>query len=141
MNYLVVCRYVKRISVRMSVFYERLREERKKLGLNQADFAALGRVTVDSQGNYERGLRKPDSAYLEAIALEGVDVGYLLTGVRTSVGMVKTTGKSEVAGVRQLTQEEAALLDNYNAADEQGRAAARRVLDALAQPQPKRANG
>jgi hypothetical protein len=41
--------------------------------------------------------------------------------------------------MRAITREEAALLDNYGAADEKGRAAARSVLDALAQP--KRANG
>jgi hypothetical protein len=40
---------------------------------------------------------------------------------------------------RVVTREEAALLDNYEAADERGRAAARSVLDALAQP--KAANG
>lgn len=68
----------------MSVFFERLREERKRLNLTQADFAALANVTVDSQGNYERGSRKPDSSYLEAVAKHGVDVGYLLTGTRTA---------------------------------------------------------
>lgn len=125
----------------MSVFYERLREERKKLGLNQAEFAALGGVTVDSQGNYERGLRKPDSAYLEAIAREGVDVAYLLTGVRTTFAVMKSADGGEAKVAQHLTQEEAALLANYKAADERGRAAARSVLDALAQPQPKRANG
>lgn len=123
----------------MSVFSERLREERKKLGLNQAEFAVLGKVTVDSQGNYERGLRRPDSDYLEAIALEGVDVAYLLTGVRTTTVVWRSADNSEAKIAQHLTPEEAALLSNYKAADEQGRAAARSVLDALAQP--KRANG
>lgn len=50
-------------------------------------------------------------------------------------------GEPRAASIRQVTAEEAALLDNYAAADESGRAAARRVLDALAQPAPKRANG
>lgn len=68
----------------MSVFCDRLRLERKRLSLSQADFAALAGVTVDSQGNYERGTRKPDTGYLEAIARHGVDVAFLLTGVRAA---------------------------------------------------------
>jgi hypothetical protein len=100
-------------------------------------------VTVDSQGNYERGSRKPDSAYLEAIAAHGVDVAYLLTGVRARVERAPmpaaNSSPDDEILVRALTREEAALLDNYEAADERGRAAARSVLDALAQP--KRANG
>ncbi|AEF91378.1 putative phage repressor [Delftia sp. Cs1-4] len=70
----------------MSVFSDRLREERKRLGMTQTEFAALGNVTVDSQGNYERGARKPDSDYLAAVLAEGIDVGYLFTGVRSGEG-------------------------------------------------------
>lgn len=131
----------------MSNFFERLREERKRLGLNQTDFAAFAGVTTETQSNYERGSRKPDSEYLEAIAARGVDVGYLLTGARTPTRTGPRMGGESPAAMeketvmRAVTREEAALLDNYEAADERGRAAARSVLDALAQPQPKRANG
>jgi transcriptional regulator with XRE-family HTH domain len=68
----------------MTSFSDRLREERKRLGLNQTDFAACGGVKRDAQQNYENGSRRPDSAYLEAIALQGVDVRYLLTGERNA---------------------------------------------------------
>lgn len=68
----------------MSDFFERLRIIRKETGLTQAEFAELGGVTSASQGNYERGTRKPDSSYLEAVASRGIDVGYLLTGVRAT---------------------------------------------------------
>ncbi|WP_422086370.1 helix-turn-helix domain-containing protein [Variovorax sp.] len=142
----------------MSKFFERLREERKRLGLNQTDFSAFAGVSTETQSNYERGSRKPDSEYLEAIALHGVDVGYLLTGVRSGAVDARlanngaTTVKYKKTGMhdggppiaaeraaRYLTADQEALLDNYKAADEQGRAAARTVLEALAQP--KRANG
>ena len=129
----------------MSRFNERLREERKRLGLNQTDFSAFAAVSTETQSNYERGSRKPDSDYLEALAANGVDVGYLLTGVRmpaansTTVGVAQAAAASEDTTMRAVTREEAALLDNYEAADERGRAAARSVLDALAQP--KAANG
>lgn len=129
----------------MTDFCTRLIEERKRLGLNQSDFGTLGGVTKDSQLNYEKGFRKPDSGYLEAIAAHGVDVGYLLTGIRMPVSIATAVnGQSPAAAsnenvMRAVTREQAALLDNYDAADEKGRAAARSVLDALAQP--KRANG
>ena len=110
--------------------------------------AEAGGVGLNSQSNYENGHRSPDAAYLERIAALGVDVTYLLTGVRMPAANAPATGEtsastatSEETVVRAVTREEAALLDNYEAADERGRAAARSVLDALAQPQPKRANG
>ncbi len=151
----------------MSKFGDRLKEERKRLGLNQTDFAAFAGVTTETQSNYERGSRKPDSEYLEAIAMHDVDVAYVLTGHRmlmagyvappvvrvqkqsltasmppqlSQAEEVERHGVKPATVVREVTREEAALLDNYNAADEKGRAAARSVLDALAEPK-KRANG
>lgn len=129
----------------MSNFGVRLMEERKRLDLNQEEFGALGGVSKFSQLAYEKGTRHPDSAYLARLTAHGVDVGFLFTGTRTSAGVVAsgdsaTTAERETV-MRAVTREEAALLDNYGAADEKGRAAARSVLDALAQPQPKRANG
>lgn len=64
----------------MVEFYNRLRQERKRLGLSQEKFATLGGVTRDTQMNYESGSRKPDSDYMIALAIVGVDVLYLLTG-------------------------------------------------------------
>lgn len=61
---------------------ERLKEERKRLGLNQADFAALLGASKTSQFNYEKGDRSPDAIFLAAAAEQGVDVLYVVTGVR-----------------------------------------------------------
>jgi len=98
---------------------ERLREERKRLGLNQDGFAALGGVQRTAQINYEKGERNPDAAYLSAIAAAGVDVTYILTGVRTSAA---------------LEADETALLDNYRRCPEQGKDAIRRTVSALSLP-------
>lgn len=80
---------------------DRLREERVRLGFNQADFAAIAGVAKTSQFNYEKGERNPDAAYLAAIAEKGADILYALTGRRMPVS----------ADV--LDQEEANLLSNY----------------------------
>ncbi|KAF1021870.1 MAG: hypothetical protein GAK30_01559 [Paracidovorax wautersii] len=124
----------------MSTFSDRLVEERKRLGLNQSDFGALGGVKKHAQLNYESGLRNPDSSYLEAIALHGVDVGYLLTGVRLPVQpsaaypMEPAVSRKVAEPVmREVTPEQAALLDNYEHAEEEDKAAARRFLDVAAQ--------
>ncbi|MCF8586617.1 XRE family transcriptional regulator [Enterobacter asburiae] len=61
----------------------RLVEERKRFGLNQADFGALAGCARNTQANYEREERSPDSKYLSALADKGVDVLYVLTGKRT----------------------------------------------------------
>ncbi|WP_414502636.1 XRE family transcriptional regulator [Zymobacter sp. IVIA_5232.4 C2] len=61
---------------------ERLRSERKRLGLNQADLGKAGGVQLLAQSNYENGKRTPSAEYLSAVAKQGVDVQYVLTGVR-----------------------------------------------------------
>ncbi len=68
----------------MSTFGERLREERDRLGLNQTEFASLADSSKASQINYESGKRSPDSDYLAKIAVAGVDLLYLFTGLRSN---------------------------------------------------------
>ena len=64
----------------MDDFSARLKQERQRLGLSQADFSALGGVQKQAQFHYERGTRRPNSDYLAKIASAGADVFYLLTG-------------------------------------------------------------
>ncbi|MBN8518744.1 MAG: helix-turn-helix transcriptional regulator [Candidatus Accumulibacter sp.] len=65
----------------MSTFSERLREERKRLGLSQTEFAKAVGVHLNTQSRYEKGHTEPDMAYLEAISQAGVDVVYVLSGM------------------------------------------------------------
>lgn len=67
----------------MSGIGDRLREERERLRFSQAAFGELGGVKANAQGNYEKGDRYPDAAYLAAVAEKGVDVLYVVTGRRT----------------------------------------------------------
>ncbi len=84
---------------------KRISEERKRLRLNQADFAKLAGVSFSSQRRYEDGRSAPDTAYLEALQRIGVDVGFvvgypkptadeLLSDARSSI-KVDETGKAE----------------------------------------------
>lgn len=98
--------HVKQKSGHMSYFKDRLRAERKRLGLSQEKFAALAGVTKDTQLNYESGARKPDSDYLISICEAGVDSHFLLHGTLSS---------------SELTQEENELLVSFRKLDLRGK--------------------
>ena len=66
----------------MKEITQRLREERKRLGLTQEELAIIGGVKVSAQSIYERGVRVPNAIYLANIAKAGVDVLYVVTGKR-----------------------------------------------------------
>lgn len=62
---------------------DRLKLERQRLALGQAEFGAKAGVSKTSQFNYESGERSPDAAYLNAADSIGVDVLYVVTGQRS----------------------------------------------------------
>lgn len=113
----------------MNNFCDRLREERERLGYNQADFGEVGGVKKLAQFNYEKGERSPDADYLAKIAVIGVDVVYLITGQR-SVPVA-------------LNKKEEALLDNYRNSNEAGKKAVETTASAFANADTtkKAANG
>ena len=61
---------------------ERIKEERQRLKLTQADFAKLAGVSRQSQANYETEEREPGAAYLMNLR-DQVDVLYILSGRRS----------------------------------------------------------
>jgi transcriptional regulator with XRE-family HTH domain len=63
----------------------RIREERTRLQLNQAEFGEVGGVSKASQINYEADNRVPDLLYFSRAVARGVDASYVLTGVRQSL--------------------------------------------------------
>jgi transcriptional regulator with XRE-family HTH domain len=87
---------------------ERLKEERKKLNLNQIEMAGIGNVSKHSQGDYEKGKSYPNAQYLEGIASVGADVQYIITGIRSTTA---------------LLADEQLLLERYRAANAEGKQA------------------
>ncbi|MGB4065370.1 MAG: helix-turn-helix transcriptional regulator [Azonexus sp.] len=81
---------------------ERLREERKRLKMTQAVFAELGGIGVSALKMYEGNERDPGALFLSAIAGEGCDAQYVITGDRSS---------------NALAADEQVLLDGYRALD------------------------
>ncbi|MNQ91502.1 Helix-turn-helix domain protein [compost metagenome] len=100
---------------------DRLREERTLLGLNQDAFAQSGGITRNTQGSYEKGERNPDSAYLTAVAKIGVDVLYVLTGVRLQ------------RAVEQLNEAEERLVQQFRTLSDYDQQAVHRIVGAMAE--------
>jgi len=72
----------------------RLVTERKRLGLNQTDFADKGGVKKGSQINYEKDQRNPDSNYLAGIAAAGADISFIITGQSAPEDEPRPSGES-----------------------------------------------
>jgi transcriptional regulator with XRE-family HTH domain len=64
-------------------FGARLAEERKRLGLKQAEFASLVGTDVPKQSLYENDRRELRADYLARLAPAKVDLGYVLTAKRS----------------------------------------------------------
>lgn len=105
----------------------RLREERKRLALNQTEMATYGGVQLSAQSNYEKGERSPSAEYLAGIAAIGADVLYIITGVRTPKAN------------DSLSQDEVRLVKNYNQVGKEDKAAAQQLLSTLAEAKKRAA--
>ena len=67
----------------MSTYGDRLKNERLRLKLTQAQLADAGGVGRHAQSCYERDITQPRADYLAAITLQGIDTVYIITGRRT----------------------------------------------------------
>lgn len=85
---------------------DRIRSERERLGFKQADFAALGGASKNSQLAWEKGHAMPNAGVLAEYAKAGADVLYILTGQRSV----------PVAPQALLPEGDRILLDNFHAA-------------------------
>lgn len=92
-------------------FSERLRQERRARGLNQADFGALGGVGLQTQSRYEKAETEPGASYLANLAANEIDVIYLLVGRRS--GTLLNKQASELVSIFAEMPEDmrAGLLD------------------------------
>lgn len=98
----------------------RIKEERKRLGLSQADFGALGGAGKTTVIAWERGDATPNAAFLALAATAGADVRYIITGYRD--------GPAPLV----LTADERELLTLFRAAPLAGKAAAIGALQGVA---------
>lgn len=65
-------------------FGERLKIERKRLGMNQEEFGAKAGIQRFTQYQYEAEVNSPTVRYLASILEIGVDLTYVLFGIRVN---------------------------------------------------------
>lgn len=78
----------------------RLREEREKLGLSQGDMAELGGTKSRTYQDWERAIAGVSTEFLALAALRGLDVTYVLTGVRGNTGVLSPDESTLVERLR-----------------------------------------
>lgn len=119
----------------MSLF-ERLKEERERLGYSQEAFARLVGASRKSQIRWEQGESCPDAAALATWAEIGLDVLYVISGMPSSgMGHAPPQPSGGLAPVFEgLNPREVALLDNYRHSGEEGKRAVEVAAAALAKP-------
>ena len=98
---------VKRDCMENFVWSGRLREERERISVSQADAALLAGVSRNMWGAYERGISAPGAEVLMRLLGHRFDVVYILGGART-------------LGESTLNVEEEQLLAAFRATDDAG---------------------
>ncbi|WP_156919321.1 helix-turn-helix domain-containing protein [Azovibrio restrictus] len=79
-------------------FGERLKEERKRLGLSQDEFAERAGVKRLAQLQYEKEAREPRTSYLAAIGAMGVSLSYVIFGKRPAESVL---GPEAIRGIEK----------------------------------------
>ena len=132
----------------ISYLPNRLREERKKLGLTQLEVAERCGISLKMWGNYERGKNSPGAEVFFHLTEMGFDVSYIFSGVRSSPVVSTYSAPSfksapatvlhenkavyVVGGGEHLNEREKQLVEDFRSANEQGQAAIEGAAKAMA---------
>ena len=111
-------------------FGTRLAEERKRLGLKQAEFAALVGTDVPKQSLYENDRRELRADYLARLADAQCDVVYILTGRRSEGDWLEQESSELLSDYLSLPEEMRHALEHLaHSLSDQFTHDLRRVLD------------
>ncbi len=106
-------------------FGARLKQERKRLKMSQAEFAQVGGVGRLAQLQYEAEVTAPTTRYLSLIASSGADLSYLV------LGMHFNEGRLTVAQEERINEKTIEWIDAYAETQPDGRISTdtRKALD------------
>lgn len=104
-----------------SLIGSRIKEERARLGLSQAEAAEKTGISREMWGKYERGSAIPGGEVLFSFASIGADMQFIMTGQRP-------------AQAATLSPREAALVDNFKNMVDEDKRAIERLADAVQKP-------
>lgn len=125
--------YVKREWTKMSLG-ARLKEERKRLGFNQSEFAELVGSSYKSQLRWEKDESSPSADALNIWAGIGLDVLYVVTGQRSA-------DLPSRLNIPKMSQEKQELMDAFDNMSPEQRRAILEVGKVLVQPKPSKFAG
>ena len=125
--------YVKREWTKMSLG-ARLKEERKRLGFNQSEFAELVGSSYKSQLRWEKDESSPSADALNIWAGIGLDVLYVVTGQRNA-------DLPSRLNIPKMSQEKQELMDAFDNMSPEQRRAILEVGKVLVQPKPSKFAG
>lgn len=111
-----------------SLIGSRIKDERVRLGLNQAEVAEKTGISREMWGKYERGVAIPGGEVLFSFAAVGADMQYIMTGDRP-------------AQTPSLSPRESALVDNFKNMVDEDKRAIERLADAVQKPQTQGLTG
>lgn len=97
-----------------SDFANRLKEQRKKLGLTQSQAAEKCGVSTRMWGDYERNISQPKAEQLFLFKNAGIDIDYVMTGIASENAFRQSENS--------LTDKELELLALFRQASELGQA-------------------
>lgn len=112
----------------------RLKEERKRLGFNQSEFAALVGSSYKSQLRWEKDESSPSADALNIWAGIGLDVLYVVTGQRSA-------DLPPHLNIPKMSQEKQELMDAFDNMSPEQRRAILEVGKVLVQPKPSKFAG
>jgi transcriptional regulator with XRE-family HTH domain len=110
--------------IRMSTMGERLKEERERLKMTVLEFAEVAGAKKNTVIDWQKNVSSPPAAKLEALAKRGLDVLYVVTGVRADA--------IPVPKIEPMSKREQALIANYRNSTEEGKRALEGVASATA---------
>jgi transcriptional regulator with XRE-family HTH domain len=87
-----------------SLSSSRIKQERTRLGLNQASAADLCGVSREIWGRYERGVSVPGGEVLFAFAQAGADIQFVLTGSANEQLAASSTSQIDVPRLERITE-------------------------------------
>jgi transcriptional regulator with XRE-family HTH domain len=126
----------------MTIF-NRLKEEREKLGLSQSSAGELVGVTKQTFIQWEKGKSYPDAEQMSLLLESGFNITYIITGNLPLAPMsYQTGGVATELFTREsdaLTRRELALLDDFRSLSDEQKDAAETMLNAVAQSRLKKA--
>ncbi|AAU36719.1 helix-turn-helix domain-containing protein [[Mannheimia] succiniciproducens] len=115
-----------------SLFSVRLKNERNRLGLTQAEIAKKCGVSREMWGKYERGVALAGSEVLFSLAAIGVDMDYILLGTRKEVFEEITTEALKDMPKADFSDKTGLLVQLFMQCDDNGRAAILSVAQTMA---------